>query len=165
MPISLTKIINDNGIILLKNSKENVLDSNETGTSILEGDDWLIIYDDTIEDKGSRRFTIAHELGHIFLGHPLRVGGHAQTSEGKPSPIEKEANQFAARLLCPACVLWGLDIHTAEDIAKVCEISIDEANERAKRMKLLYEREKFLTSPLEERLYENFKKFIENPPE
>ncbi|MFA6463620.1 MAG: ImmA/IrrE family metallo-endopeptidase [Candidatus Paceibacterota bacterium] len=40
-----------------------------------------------------RRFTIAHELGHLYLGH---------TCEGdKNENKENEANQFAAELLVP----------------------------------------------------------------
>jgi Zn-dependent peptidase ImmA (M78 family)/transcriptional regulator with XRE-family HTH domain len=49
-----------------------------------------------------RRFTIAHELGHLALGH--LVGGQVivdETVQGK-SPQEQEANAFAAGLLMPA---------------------------------------------------------------
>ncbi len=40
-----------------------------------------------------RRFTIAHELGHLYLGHTC--GGDQNDNK------EKEANQFAAELLVP----------------------------------------------------------------
>lgn len=49
-----------------------------------------------------RRFTIAHELGHLALGHLL--GGQVivdETVRGK-SPHEQQANAFAAGLLMPA---------------------------------------------------------------
>ena len=48
-----------------------------------------------------RRFTIAHELGHLALGHLL--GGQVivdETVRGK-SPHEQQANAFAAGLLMP----------------------------------------------------------------
>lgn len=45
-----------------------------------------------------RRFTIAHELGHLYMGHTC--GG-----EGKTSTSETEANQFAAELLVPLAFL------------------------------------------------------------
>ncbi len=49
-----------------------------------------------------RRFTIAHELGHLALGHLL--GGQVIVDEtvGGKSPEEKQANAFAAGLLMPA---------------------------------------------------------------
>jgi len=68
---------------------------------------------------------------------------------------------FASRFLAPACVLWGLNVHTAADIARICEISAEAAGIRAKRMAELYKRNMFLTSPLERRVYGQFEKFIE----
>ena len=74
--------------------------------------------------------------------------------------MENEANSFALRLLAPACVLWGLDLHEPRQIATICDISLQTAEIRAKRMKILYKRNKFLSSPLEKQVYENFKEFI-----
>lgn len=108
------------------------------------------------------RFTVAHELGHLVLGHV--APGRRTTINREPSPaddpIETAANQFAARLLAPACVLWGLDIHTSEEISELCHISQQAAEFRAERMAVLYQRGKFLTSPLERRVYEQFLSFI-----
>jgi len=42
----------------------------------------------------------------------------------------------------------------------LCHISYAAARFRAERMKLLYERNKFLTSPLEQQVYLQFKEFI-----
>lgn len=69
---------------------------------------------------------------------------------------------FAARVLAPACVLWGLGLHTPEEIASACNISFSAAQVRAKRMDELYRRQKFLTSPLEKQLFERFFDYIEN---
>lgn len=108
------------------------------------------------------RFTVAHELGHLVLGHV--APGVQSTVNREPSPadepIETAANQFAARLLAPACVMWGLDIHTADEIAQLCNISKQAAQFRAERMAVLYQRGKFLTSPLEQEVYERFLPFI-----
>ena len=108
------------------------------------------------------RFTIAHELGHLVLGHV--APGQRTTVNREPSstdnPTETAANQFAARLLAPACVLWGLDIHTSEEISELCHISQQAAEFRAERMAVLYQRGKFLASPLERRVYEQFLPFI-----
>ena len=69
--------------------------------------------------------------------------------------------EFTSNLLAPACVLWGLDIHTAEEISALCHISRQAAEFRAERMELLYERGKFLTSPLEQQVYDQFAPFIQ----
>lgn len=107
-----------------------------------------------------QRFTIAHELGHILLGHI----GEAELVNREPdpgdNPIEHEANVFASRLLAPACVLWALDIREPGEIAALCRISRQSAEFRAERMKLLYARNRFLSSPMERKVYEQFREFI-----
>ncbi len=109
-----------------------------------------------------QRFTVAHELGHILLGH---VGKYELTNR-EPSdndnPIEQAANVFASRLLAPSCVLWALAVHTPDEIMRLCDISRPAAEYRAARMKTLYERNKFLSSPLERQALELFKSFIDN---
>lgn len=91
-----------------------------------------------------QRFTVAHELGHIILGH---IGNAQPLLNREPSaedgPLEQEANVFAARLLTPACVLWGCGVKSAEDIARLCQISRQSAEFRWDRIQLLYQRNKF----------------------
>jgi Zn-dependent peptidase ImmA (M78 family) len=55
------------------------------------------------KDKPSRKlFSIAHELGHIFLGHQnYEVLFRIPNENGAYSKNEKEANSFAAHLLMP----------------------------------------------------------------
>jgi len=59
------------------------------------------------DDKSTRKlFTVAHELGHIFLGHKnysvlLRI----PKEDTLYSKEEKEANAFAAHLLMPSFLL------------------------------------------------------------
>ena len=108
-----------------------------------------------------QRFTLAHELGHILLGH---VGKYALVNrEPSPAdnPIENAANVFASRLLAPACVLWGCGAFTPEAVADLCDISMQAAAFRAERMELLRKRGKFLFSPLEQNVYRQFRPFIE----
>ncbi len=161
LPVNIKSIAQQANIKILNNSDVNILNPSENGASILRNDKWYIIIDN--ENTIQRcRFTIAHELGHIFLDHPLHGSHHARTiDKGRPQ-IESEADVFASRLLAPACVLWGLNLHSAEDIAKVCNISITAAKIRAERMDMLYKRQKFLTNGLERKVYEQFKNFIEN---
>lgn len=109
-----------------------------------------------------RRFTIAHELGHIILGH---VGKYELVNrEPSPgdNPVEQAANVFASRLLSPACVLWGCNVRTAEQIQELCKISKAAAEYRMQRMEELYKRNRFLTSPLEQKVYSQFETFIKH---
>ena len=160
LPVSLVQIARNNGITIVKDSEAKMLSAGVSGMSILENGQWYIVYNDS-ENSGRRRFTIAHELGHIFLGHELK-GAHQRTFAKVRPQEEIDADTFAVRLLAPACVLWGLNLHTSEEIAEVCGISKAAAINRAKRMEVLYERNKFLTSPLERKVYETFKNYIEN---
>lgn len=160
LPVSLTTIARNSSVKVIKNSDANELQPDESGISLLIGTEYFIVYDDT-QSKGRCRFTIAHELGHIFLGHLLIDSKGARIFDTSRPQIEQEADVFAARLLAPACVLWGLGLKTPEQISKVCEISYTAAKIRAERMELLYKRNKFLTSSLERKVFDNFKDFID----
>ena len=160
LPVSMVQIANNNGIKLLKDSQVHESRNGEAGISMYDGEQWFIVYDDSLP-LGRKRFTIAHEIGHIFWGHPLIAGFHARTTGENLTQTETEANVFASRFLAPACVLWGLNAHTATEIGHFCEISAEAAGIRAKRMAELYRRNMFLTSPLERQVYSQFKDFIE----
>lgn len=114
-----------------------------------------------IEHLGRRRFTAAHELGHIILGHVGREGLVNREPSARDNPIEQAANIFASRLLAPACVLWGCNAYEPEQIMQLCNISRQAAEFRAARMRELRERGKFLTSPYEREVYEQFFPYIE----
>ena len=107
-----------------------------------------------------KRFTIAHELGHVLLGHVGKYRLVNREPAPTDNPIEQEANVFASRLLAPSCVLWGCGVKTADDIVRLCGISKQAAEFRMVRMNELYRRNKFLTLPLERQVYEQFKGFI-----
>lgn len=159
LPVQLSAICRMAGIKLLKNSDAHKLKEGEFGVSVKQRDVWYIIYDDT--DTVQRvRFTVAHELGHIFLGHEMLYGYHTRkTNIAKPA-AETEADMFAARLLAPACVLWGIGAETAEEIAAVCNISYTAADIRSRRLAVLRSRGKWLSSQLEKQVFENFSEFI-----
>lgn len=159
IPVNVVNIACSSGISIIKNSKVNELRNNEVGVSILDSDKWYIVYDDTVS-KERIRFTIAHELGHIFLGHPLKLGYHARTIDIERPETERQADMFAIRLLVPACVVWGLNLHTPDEIQQEFNISHSAARSRALRMETLYERDKFLSDNLEKQVYENFKEYI-----
>lgn len=160
LPVPVLRIAKTAGIKVIKNSEANWLLPNESGASIISGNQWYIVYNDRCSHQRCR-FTIAHELGHIFLGHELKKRGHlTHTFKDSESFAEQEANIFASRLLAPACVIWALDLHTPGQIAAICDISHTAAEYRSERMKILYNRNKFLINPLEKAVYKNFYGFI-----
>lgn len=111
-------------------------------------------------NRQRKRFTVAHELGHIMLGHVGKYELVNREISPTDNPIEQEANVFASRLLAPACVLWGLKVNSADEIAQICDISPTAAEYRWQRIKELYKRNKFLIDPLERKVFNQFHKFI-----
>lgn len=161
LPVSLSVICNRLNISIIENSSVHELRPNENGIAVRQNGKWYIIFDDT-DVRGKQRFTVAHELGHILLGHALKYGFYTRKSNIVKPTDETDADMFAARLLAPACILWAINAVTADQIASVCDISYTAAVYRAERMNLLNKRQKFLTSPLERQVYQQFKTYIQN---
>jgi len=161
LPVSLSRICKDLGIAILDNKNANELQPGENGIAVMQKDKWYIIFDGT-DIYGKQRFTIAHELGHILMGHEMKNGYYTRRDNIAKPADETEADIFASRLLAPACVLWGINAQTAEQISEVCSISHMAAKIRAERMEVLRKRGKFLTSPLERKVYQQFESYIQN---
>lgn len=160
LPIKITDITKGSNIKIVKNSDMNMLEPNMDALTIFDGEYFFIIYDDDMNIQ-RRRFTIAHELGHIFLGHFMETYNNIKKFSLDSEDLEKDANNFAIRLLAPACVLWGIGVTSPQEISELCNISLSASNIRFNRLQKLYERNMFLTSFLERRVFEQFKEFIE----
>lgn len=158
VPVSVNSIAKQLGIKVIKNSDIHELQNGERGATILKNEHWYIVFDDT-ESVPVCRFTVAHELGHILLGHML-VGDIKYRTFAKRDEEEQEADMFAARLLAPACVLHELHATTATEIAKICNISMQAAKNRAERMQVLEARNKYYLHPLEQQVRKQFEDFI-----
>ncbi|MFH1235565.1 MAG: ImmA/IrrE family metallo-endopeptidase [Parcubacteria group bacterium] len=65
-----------------------------SGILVMEGDCMTIGFNEN-HPWCRRRFSIAHEIGHLLMGHLCK-------GEDKGSPAEIEAYKFAAELLMPA---------------------------------------------------------------
>ena len=74
----------------------------------------MILYKDELSTS-DKLFSLAHELGHIVLGHTY-CGVLEQNF--KNTDQEREANIFALQLLAPTCVLKAKRIKSVEDIQK-----------------------------------------------
>ncbi len=71
---------------------------------------------------------IAHELGHIALGHSGTSGILGQSSDReKVDRLDFEANIFMRQVLSPPCVLYALGISTVKDINKFTMLDHAEA--------------------------------------
>lgn len=132
------------------------------GFTVRSGDRCYVFYN-MEQPPGRVRFTIAHELGHVLLGH-LGDGEHTvynRESSSEDALEEHTANVFASRLLAPACVLHALGAVTPEQIAAVCDISMAAARFRAGRMGMLEQRGKYGASPLERQVLAQFQPYID----
>ena len=156
LPISVSQICQRRGILVKMYDGPG-----EDGYTKHINGRYTINISTSIDNVGRQRFTAAHELGHIILGHVGREGLVNREPSERDNPIERAANVFASRLLAPACVLWGCNAYTPEQIMQLCNISRQAAESRATRMRELRERGKFLTSPLEREVYQQFLPYIE----
>lgn len=132
---------------------ENLCDNSRAFTVYRGDGSFIIFYDDDLS-PAQLRTALAHELGHLVLGH--KVYGH----KNAVSKQEYEADRFAQRLLAPACVLHELGVISTIDIAALCDIPIEDAKKRAKRMRILEQRNQYYTTELERTLKKQFDGFI-----
>lgn len=146
LPVSVGKIATHYNIKIIFNSKIDFLTGSEEGKILTNKSSAYIIVKDTVS-KQEMRFTAAHEIGHYILGH-LEEGYDAL--DGRSQEIT--ADLFAECLLMPAVVLWKMGIKTPQEIAKVCDVTLQAAEIRAERLKDF----KFEDSPLERRVLEMF---------
>ena len=164
--VNLAKIINHYGIYLIRYSESDYINRhslpNEDGFSILIDGKPIIYYNDQ-KPIYRARFTLAHEIGHILLGH-LANGEtlHRNTEYDVLDVKEQQANVFARDILMPATVLHSLGIKSAEDIARICNVSMLSAEIRYKRLTELNERNVFNRHPLERQVYKNFQPYIKH---
>lgn len=172
LPVRISDPIKKMGIVLAPYSKsEEFLAElglsglmNETdGLSVQKNWKYYIFYRGDMT-PGRIRFTVAHELGHIILGH---LGQKTHTTRNREpqeddAPIEHAANVFASRLLAPACVLHELNALTPERISELCDISLTAARFRAERMEALENRNMFGTSSLERKVCRQFRSFVKS---
>ena len=132
---------------------------------------WHIFLRQDRLDENQRRFSIAHELGHILLCHPTRSlapGVRAFESRENQGDLildpqdldDYAADIFAIRLLAPACVLHEMHVDQSGQIITLCGLPPRAAALRAERMTLLNERDVFYNHPLERQVRDQFLPFI-----
>lgn len=100
-----------------------------SGQIIIYGSSIGIIYNSN-HNRHRQRFTVAHEIGHFMLGHKFKVQEYNEIINFQTkSPIEKEANIFAAELLMPKDKLLSYiksnSSETVEKLSYLFDVSIE----------------------------------------
>lgn len=120
VPINLDEIFDDLKLTIRKQSYSDFAESkgitvkflcnyfeSDLGACVYDPktERYIIYYNDTKFNQGLNRFTIAHELGHVFLEHYSQVDSNVllrrKMSGAKYKRLEREADCFARNLLAP----------------------------------------------------------------
>lgn len=118
---------------------------------IYDEDIYVVLYNDKIQSEEHLNWTLAHEIGHIYLGHK------------KDSEIEEiEAHFFAAQLLMPEYVLHMINrkyVLNVDDICNLFNVSMIAAQKRIKT----FNKKKFITvNSFDRDIWEMMKSSIES---
>ncbi|MFK5947165.1 MAG: ImmA/IrrE family metallo-endopeptidase [Methylococcales bacterium] len=112
--------------------------NNICGLSIGSENEINVLVNSNISNSGRKLFTASHEIGHVILHIQAGIKSEFKCSEsdisGKSTSnakLEKEANEFASRLLMPTSFIGNIikrnDINwqLIEEIATLCSTSIE----------------------------------------
>ncbi len=126
--------------------------------------DFFTIYDSTVVPHARIRWTIAHEIGHIVLGHfhdfaISDLNKCAAANGGSPALVlELEADIFAAELLQPMPILKAIGDLSVERIQELCNVSRKAATNR--KTDLAWWGNTSMSHHLEEKLIPQFGLFL-----
>lgn len=97
----------------------------EEGALIFDGASYRIVYNDT-QSTERQRFTLAHELGHYYLGHLKKdetIIQRNNLSETHSKIAEYEANRFARDILAPPYLVKHIPIREPDIISSYFGVS------------------------------------------
>ncbi len=126
LPIDLFEIISDNGICLApyskisedKTVKEKIKNNlSSDGFSVFQNGRYTIFYNDEIKNDCRIRWTLAHELIHIFSGHLDKGFLNSDTR------LDKYVDYQTVKFLCPTIILKLCNVSSPEEIQKLCNVS------------------------------------------
>lgn len=95
-----------------------------SGFSMMVDGQFVCVLNTSLCHRARRRWTAAHELGHVLSGH---ISGERSFTTPEQ---EREANLFAAELLAPLTVLHFCGVSSAMEIERLCGISQQAAGYR-----------------------------------
>ena len=125
---------------------------------------FLTVYDDQKESEGRIRWTLAHEIGHICLGHFLIIAGmdalcRGTLTETQYQVLEREADCFAVNLLAPMTIMRRLNSsHSAKELCLLSKEASD--NFDMERERVLSGRRIIYPTREEDVLYRNFYNYV-----
>lgn len=163
LPLNLAQIAKYYNITIIKYSESNDKTLTGDGFSTIVNGRLVIYYNDIDSPITRQRFTIAYELGHCLLGHVkenIRTFRYNSEIDKYKDPKEIQANVFARDILMPATVLHSLNVKSADDISKICNVSKKSAEIRFNRLLELNKRNMYNRHPLEKQVYSQFTDYI-----
>jgi Zn-dependent peptidase ImmA (M78 family)/RNA polymerase subunit RPABC4/transcription elongation factor Spt4 len=124
---------------------------------------YKIAYNDTVFPYERIRFTLMHEIGHIYLNHfkdfeqtRLCRGG---LNDNDLDILDKEANYFASKVLAPEVILLRIRCEDPNSIRERCAISLKAAEYKATAVERYGNGSNFF-SKLEQKVLALFHNFI-----
>jgi Zn-dependent peptidase ImmA (M78 family) len=110
-------------------------------------------------DRPRARFTIAHELGHLFLKHKRtrhrNISGRP-IEKIAPSIVrdERDADRFAAAFLAPALLIENPLLVTTRELSDRFGLSLQSSEIRLETLQRLYRRAHGIPRPIPQSIYE-----------
>lgn len=153
-PIDVEKIITDNHWGLTPYSllmeqfncdRETVIRClrSKDGYTQLDKDNYSIAYNDDPALGDRKRFTLMHEIGHIYLNHlvdfDITLLYRGSLSQDENKVLENEANAFARNVLVPVSLVQQLTNKSPENISAKFGITYHAASTRQDLFRKDYE--------------------------
>lgn len=145
LPVDVFKLVKKHSAALLtvgeisrklNISRKRILTGKDADVFYCNGQ-YKIIYNELVNTNERLRWTLMHELGHIYLGHledfeqtALNIGNGL--AEQEYYVLEREADFFAAEVLAPQILLKSSGKLYWKYIASLCKISEKAAKIRTK---------------------------------
>lgn len=171
-PIDVEKIIINNGWGLTKYSElMNVFScdlnkviqclGSKDGYTQLDDDNYSIAYNDAEQLGNRKRFTLMHEIGHIYLNHLIDFEAtklyRGSLTKEENIVLENEANAFARNVLVPTAMLEHLKDKSIYNIS--LQFGITEKAARTRRNLYLEDLKLNKLNNIRPRLYRIFYNF------
>lgn len=138
--ITYTELARDHGVWI-----EDIISTvqSEDGYTMFDGINYTIAFNDTIQNYGRIRFTLMHEIGHIFLGHLTdfdeTILTRSTLTEQKYRVLENEANSFARNTLAPVMVVKALNTKSIQNLVSSFGLSRAAAETRLNSLTMDYQ--------------------------
>lgn len=103
------------------------------------------------------RWTLFHEMGHIYLRHVSPQSPIMQRNGNSNPLLEFEAQEFARNVLCPPVVLFNCDAVEPDEIVEICGVPEEEAAVASQNIKVF---SSLNVHPLEVAVERRFNTFV-----